>query len=104
VLAGIATVLFLLRGSMFVYSLRSGQSPTTPSMWLRARLDSTPLSAGAWAVAVGVGVVLIVGGGLVSVAHPHRDAWHYAGGVLFGMTAWTLGLMRQARQNSQPEQ
>ena len=103
VLAGIAAALFLLRGSMLVYALLAGEKVATPNMWVRAKLESVAMTDGIWAVACGIGSVVIVGGWLIAVTQLGRQG-HYLGVGMAGFAAWTLGTMRRTRQMSRPEQ
>jgi hypothetical protein len=102
-LAVIAALAFLWQGSAFVYSAVSGEEAPSVTQWMTSRMEAVATSDGAWAVAVGVGVVVIICGALFAVVHSGSTG-HYVGTAIAAFTGWTLGTMRRARQAFRPEQ
>ncbi|MDT7539291.1 MAG: hypothetical protein QOI82_2876 [Actinomycetota bacterium] len=99
VLAVIAAVLFLWRGSTLVYRLVSRTDAAPAGLGVNRRLESLALSDGSWAVATGIGAVLIVSGWLLAVIGLGHTG-HYVGVALLWVAASTLGRMRRIRQDA----
>jgi hypothetical protein len=102
-LAVLVGAFFIWQGSALVYGLLSGREVPSATVWLTSRLQGVGVSDGAWAVAAGIGVVVIICGVLLAVASAGRPG-HFVGAAIVAPTAWALGTMRRARQRAQSEQ
>jgi hypothetical protein len=99
VLAVFACLVFLWQGSTLVYELLSHQTVPSATLWMTLKLSELGTSDGTWAVAAGLGAVVIVTGWLIALTYLGSGA-HYVGVALSGATAWVLGTMRRARHQA----